>query len=799
MRHWLLLYLLLAANAAAFVRLQHSSSISAPRAGLAYTRLCAKSLLDDPILLAPSPEPGKENEVIVSDSPAFGLQRTLYNHRRKLRARGALFDPGDCVYLASGPYRNARGTVLSTFRRAPGEPYLVSVVLDCRNERGIVRGSLSGYHGTCVTVRESQLTARPLFTPYAPPPLSSEENHGLDRRGGARNGSTVKPLTSVLLARVFNCVRISELKWIFDRMHRSGVQGALPYQAVAIQIARGLNAPQDAVDVAALLTAVLERVRLEVKKGYSDEARTSTPWLSWALGVFRNSGLVKDEALLLPIYRFIRDVLISGKLSDLTQGEIALLASGFRHCFRYCNDVLHRLAMIYSYMPAKGVVPRHATSLAAALAHAGIVHPAFSRLMFEVVKGEHALLCPSGAVHLLEYLSNDPATPQAIKDELLACCSVAEFLKPNSTPDGPDHNLALRLAWLSEREMSELLHALRTGECEMPPSAAAVALLNPRCRVPNHELTNLLLVRASRLFDTLSVKARKALLTAARLMKQCPREVFDAVDRYLSGLGADRVLDSATAQALAQFLPSIPDSRPESQRLVLEHIERFIAFTLTLLREKAIDVKQRKSVMAKAATCLQYIPMLGFELDSLARQSAELLRDGLPFASDRLSVLLGMMAVQSISPSYFDAAADAARALIADPSVGLPQEVAPLAELLLILGMHAEGCKKLRDDLMHLGLPELPPARTKKVAKPLPHRDVRDFSVLFALLVRSRLCEDWSGLLATAYVFAEDNIEALSSADLLLLRDSLVSLGAFDAKWEGLIASVAKGIDAVTE
>ncbi|GBE60731.1 phage antirepressor domain-containing protein, putative [Babesia ovata] len=797
MRHWLLLYLLLSINAAAFVRFQTSSSISFPKAGLPYTDIRAKSLLDDPILLAPSPEPGKENEVIVSDSPAFGLQRTLYTHRRKLRAKAPSFDPGDCVYLASGPYRNARGTVLSTFRRAPGEPYLVSVVLDCRNERGIVRGPLSGYHGTSVTVRESQLIARPLFTPYAPPPLSSEENHGLDRRGGSRNGGTSKPLKSVLLARVFNCVRISELKWIFDRMRRNGVQGALPYQAVAIQIARGFNAPQDDVDTVALVTDVLERIRLELEKGYTEEDRPSIPWLAWALGVLRNRGMLKDDSLLSPIYKFIRDVVISGKLSDLTQGEIALMASGFRQCFRYRNDVLHRLAMIYSYVPAKGVIPRYATSLAASLAHARQVHPAFSRLMYEVVKEEHALLSPSGAVYMLEYLYNDPATPQEVKDVLLACCSVAEFLKPNSTPYGPSHSLALRLAWLSEREMSELLHALRTGECEMPPSVAASALLNPRCRVPNHELTRLLLVRASRIFGTLSVKAHKALLTAARRMKECPREVFDALDRYLSGLDADRVLDATTAQSLAQFLPSIPDSRPESQRLVLEHIERFITFTLTILREKAIDVKQRKSVMAKATTCLQYIPMLGFELDSLARKSAELLRNGLPFAYDRLSVLLGIMAVQSISPSYFNAASDAARALIADSSVALPPDVAPLAELLLILRMEAEGSKKLESDLMHLRLPELPPASTKKAVKPLPHRDVRDFSVLFALLVRSRLCEDWGGVLATAYVFAEDNIEALSSADLLLLRDSLVSLGAFDAKWEGLIASVAKGIDAV--
>ncbi|ORM41754.1 uncharacterized protein BXIN_2815 [Babesia sp. Xinjiang] len=798
MRLWLLLLHILVSLVDAFLvhdgGLRLTSGVSRP----SWPVLRGKSLLDDPLLLAPSSKPGEDHEVVVSESPAFGLQRTLYTHRRKARARGPLFNPGDCVYLASGPYRNARGTVLSTFRRAPGEPHLVSVVLDCRNERGIVRGRLNGYHGFRLTVRESQLTARPPFSPFSPPPLSSDEYRGLSRtKSGHIRRSQEDSFIALLMSRVVNSVHISDFQYAFDSLCRLNVDKEYPYQSLVVQIARNFSFQEEGGDLRNLVNSILGRLRHVMKAECSGISRGTIPWFSWAVGMLRSRRLINDEETCDIIVKRISNLLLSGKLDALTQGEISLLAMGFYNCGPLRHEVLHRLAMLFSYFPVKTVESRRASVLARSLTNAGIVHPAFSRLICDMIRGEHDLLPPESAVHLLEYLSTDPSTPQTIKDELLACCSVPEFLKPTATPEGPAYELAVRLAGLSDREMSELLHAIRSGECELPLKVAVNSLRILPVVPSSLELIRLMLVRTSKIYDRLTLKQRLRVLHAAIRVNKCPIEVVDAVEHHLKSMEPDRVLEPSMAKVLGQFLPRIPDSRSSAQRVILDHLERFITFSLSSLREKALDAARARSVMRTATLCLERIPTLGYEMSVFAQHSATLLREGIKFAPHRMSILLGLMAVQAMSPKYFDAASESARQLLADPSVVIPSEVLPLVELLLAVKSTTEGEDSCSSLSGHVNIPLLPVPKDI-ASKPRRHRDVHDFSVLFSLMVRSRLLDKRGNLLSNAFVFAEDNINSLSSVDLLLLRDALVSLDAFDEKWEGLFALVPKGIDAVT-
>ncbi|GIX63718.1 uncharacterized protein BcabD6B2_31530 [Babesia caballi] len=798
MRFWLLLLTSCSAYVAAFHHARNASPAPSLTAGFPGRALRAKSLLDDPLLLAPSAEPGKDHEVVVSDSPAFGLQRVLYTHRRRVRSRGPLFAPGDCVYLVSGPYRNARGTVLSTFRSATGQPHLVSVVLDCRNERGIVRHALSSFHGCRVTVRESQLATKPVFAPYSPPAYPVEDSTGLDRGGGSRpHRASHSPLLRVLVSRITNSTRVPELRALFDSISQLDLDDAAPYCSLTVQLARSLEMKEDGAAPRSLVDAVLSRLHSALQADYSERLRASIPWLAWALHVFRRRRAVSDLQTMDDVYNDLGKIVLSGKLKDLTQPEIAHLATGFRNVPHLRKRMLHWLALVYSYVPPNTVHVRSVATVAYALTHARVSHWGFSRLLRDFVTGEYEVIPPEAALCILEYLNADPETPQRVKDLLLACCSAADFLKPTASPAGPLYVHALRLARLSERDMSDCLHAIKSGECQLPSSVTMNSLFAIPLGPSTAELLRLFVMQLTSRFGELTSPQRLHLLNVARRLTNCPVELVDALDLYLRGLAKDFVLDHKAAMALAQFLPRIPDARQGTQMLVLEHLERFITFTLSLLRDRALDESTAKNVMRQATACLRSIPLLGYELPSFAHTSAALLREGLPHAPSRLSVLLGMMSVHAMCPSYFETASEAARKLLEDPCTNLTAEDAPLAELLLLVKKAVEGADSLgptSERLHSLHLPTLRP----EAAGDVNWGYVKQFSVLFSLLARSRLMSNRGEALSAAYVFAEDNIGSLSSTDLLLLRDALVSLDAFDAKWEGLMASVPKGIDAVT-
>ncbi|GFE54907.1 hypothetical protein BaOVIS_023110 [Babesia ovis] len=790
-------------NGTAVPLLQILSSVGTASAPLSQTTeprhhpLRARSLLDDPLLLAESQEPGREHELVLSESPAYGLQRTLYTHRRHVKAKGPLYQPGDHVYLVSGPYRNARGTVLSTYRRAPGEPHLVTVVLDCRNERGILMSHLKDYHGSRITVWETQLDSQPLFAPYSPPTLYGDAYRGLDR-GTRRRPKASDGLTALVMERIINSIHIDDLQSAFDYICQLGISSAYPYMSLLIQVARRIEISDDIDKVRSLVNAALLRVSDAVSQGYSEDQRHTIPWFTWSLSVLRIKGAIEDWESFENVCRYLMDLVIDGHLRNLSQGEIGLLAMGFRFKSHSCQEVMYRLAMIYSYTPAKTALTKHVAALATSLSDARVLHPGFSRLVCNMIKYEYSVPSPHSAVAMLKYLSKDRNTPQSIKDALFACCSVAHFLRPSSSPYGPCYNLAITLATLSDREMSELLHALRSGETELPINAAMRALFNLPVDTANLELIKLLLAQVSAEYESLRLKHRIRVLTVARRMKDCPAEVIDAVERILTNMEPDRVLEPAMAQALGEFLPHIPDTRSSVQRLILNHLERFVTFSLALLRENAMDPVRSREVMLNATSFLQSIPSLGYELPSFAQQSATLIREGINSAPDKLSVLLSIMSIQAMCPKYFNDAAEAAQKVLTDESATLPPDVAPLAELLLAVKANMEGQNSCSSLEGRLEIPSLPLPLEQGWPIP-PYRDVKDFSVSFSLLARSRLLDDRGGTVNSAYVFAEDNLASLSSIDLLLLRDALVTLNAFDTKWEGLLASLPKGIDAVTQ
>ncbi|EDO06570.1 hypothetical protein BBOV_II006200 [Babesia bovis T2Bo] len=800
MRLWLLFYVYVFQIANSYLissgHTNFLSSLSTP--GTRVTRTNAKSLLDDPLLLAPSTEPGGEHHLVLSNSPAFGIQRTLYTHRRNVRAQGPLYNTGQHVYLVSGPYRNARGTVLSTFRRGPGEPHLVSVVLDCRNELGIVPVSLSHYHGTRITVWENQLVDRPPYTPHSPPSLYNKGFNSLDQavfinspqRSARRNLSSI-------VERIINTINLDGLESCFDQLCRMDIFSPYPYMSLIVQLVRKLQMDEDRARLGVLVNAVLLRLANDTKLFYTVRQRSTIPWFTWALSVLRMNHLLNGWESYDKLNAYIGSVLLNGYLTDLTQGEINLMAMGFRFHSSIRKEVLHRLAMLFSHLPASTIIMRHASGLAMSLNDAGIVHPGFNRLLCEMIKNQYSLPSEQGAVCLLKYLSCDPNTPQAIKDELLACCSVSSFLDPRATPYGPSYKMAITLAQLSDREMSELLHAINTGEVDIPLSVIKRCIFSIDLSPSTVELLSLLVKKGAKHFEKLGGKAQHRILTLAPMLNGCPSEVIDAVERDLGAMHPSCVLDPEKAYALGKLLPSIPESRVGVQKLILRRLEHFLESTLSLLRENAMSPSIARAVMIKATSFLQAITYLGYELPSLARNAATLLREGIGASPDRTNFLLALVSVQAMCPNYFNEASRAARALLKDPGAEVPSDVRVLSELLLSVKQSTEGEASCSSLVGHIDIPALPPEVVKDgIVR--PSKDVRDFSLLFLLLVRSGLFDDRGGILNTAYVFAEDNLHALSSIDLLMLRDALVSVDAFDSKWEGLLASVPKGIDAVT-
>lgn len=799
MRLWPVFLSVVATHVTAFVPLRPEGSLSHLPIGRRVNQYGAKSLLDDPLLLAPSSEPGKDDEVVVSKSPAFGLQRTLYTHKRNISAKKPRYNTGDHVYMASGPYRNARGTVLSTFRKAPGEPYLVSVVLDCRNECGVLRGALTDYHGTRVTVHESQLTPRPLFSPYSPPPLSCEDSYMAAVKGKGK-GSRMSPegFNLQCITRIINSSSAKELRSVYDLLCRTTNICPLPYQCMLIQLARSLNQSYDIDGVRTLANELLGRLRVSLEEGFSDQSRKSIPWMVWSLHTLHKAHLIRDYESYTAIYRLVRRLLLSNKLPDLTQGEIGLISTGFSSApFQY-KDAYHRLAMIYSYFKPSVVDSKYAATLSGSLSREGISHPGFTRLMCEVVKGQYEVLSSTSALFILEYLANEPDVPQEIKDELLACCSVVEFLKPDASGKQRFRE-AVRLARLSTSEMEELCIGLRSLDLHLMPYDIMWTLSIMRVSPSTSEVVRLLIILASRYFEEYEPKEQIRLLYASRRLKECPTQLIDALEDHLNSMEEDRVLDPLTLKCMARWLSSIPDSRHSCQRLVLEHVERFINFSLNLSRDSAMDERTLRRMMRNVTDCLQAIPILGYELESLAHSASKLLRTYLQYVPDRLRVLLSMLSILAMSRTLFADASKAAYKLLSDPTYEIDEEVKPLAELLLVVKGAMEGTHCIAPIIERFALPSLPePVDSDMKVTSTPHMDVKEYPVMFSLLVQSGLLDDRSGALSKLYVFAEDNLSSLSNADLVLMRDALVAIGAFDEKWIALIDSLPKGIDAVT-
>ncbi|KAK1443730.1 hypothetical protein BgAZ_206060 [Babesia gibsoni] len=790
--------LVFASSTAAFI---HSRSdyrcAKLPRSSL-NNGCYAKSLLDDPLLLAPSTEPGKDHEVVVSNSPAFGLQRTLYRHKLNVRSRGPLFNPGDSAYMASGPYRNSRATVLSVFKRAPGEPFWVNVVLDCRNERGILKAALAKYHGTRVTVVESQLTPRPLFSPYSPPPLSVEDNYMASiKRLKGRESKLDTNIIGKYMYRVINASSVAEIKTVFDTIRRFDDKYEFPYDSILVQLARAVNIGLDGDTAEVLTNELLACLSVTVEKPLTDKSRTTLPWAVWALHTLHKKHLVKEFEAYGSFFNTVRRLLMTNRLGDLTQGEVALLASGFWSSPFPRTDVYNRLAMIFSYFPANAVDTKHAAVLAGALARERIEHPGFTKLLCEVVREQKHIFSPSSAVYVLDYLAMDPEVPQEVRDVLYACCSVADLLKPDASPQGPLIRQAVLLARLNKSEMDELCIAFRSESLHVPLSeilwTMSTLLLSPNTA----ELYRLLIIRASHDLEKLGDKELRRLVHISSKMKECPIELVDALENYLRKRWEGRRIEAFLLRVFSSILTKIPPSRQSCQMLILEHIERFINDSLCLLNDGAIDEAGKVRVISNVIECLQHIPMTGYEMPNMAAASANIIRKCVKYSPNRVKTLISILSIQAMCTSYFEDASNAACSLLSGPDNKLSEDVSPLTELLLMVKATLEGEGSVRTLKERLNLEPLPSANINYSKAP-PQMDVRDVPLMFSLLVRSHLLDDCSGVLNKLYVFAEENLSSLSNADLVLMRDGLVAVGAFDEKWTALIDSIPKGIDVIT-
>lgn len=794
---WLLAWALLAVHVTAFLGNRQETFCLQRPVEKRSQKHTAKSLLDDPLLLEPSSVPGEDNEVVVSKSPAFGLQRILYRHKRALRAKGPHFNRGDAVYLCSGPYRGARGTVLATHKTTPGDPCFVTVALDCRNERGIVKKALAEYHGTRVTVAESQLTSRALFSPYTPPPLSREDQYLVDIRRRERRKSRVgNNIIGMLLSRISSSTTLSELMSILDVARRAEIKEPVIYQSALIQIARSHHTNDDPEELKTFVNETLRKLSKSLSDEVSPALRESIPWTAWAMQRMYKRHLIDDYVAYCIILSRIKDLVLNNRLTDLTQGDISLLAVGFSEYIPPCKDLYHRLAMLYSYFHPGAVNTRRAAQLANGLVREGVQHQGFTNLLCKVVKNGKRVLSAQEAVLILDYLSSCPDVPREIKDELLASCSVAEFLRPEATPNGPSIRHAIRLARLNNLEMEELCTALRSRSFHIPLTEIMWAIYCLRYTPQTSEACWLLIVRASRHLNELVPKEFIRVLNVSRKLHKYPLQLVDALYSYLQMREEEFITDPGMLKALASILTKIPESRQECQVLILKHIERFIVASLELSQDNAIDEEHLTTILTNVTECLQHITLVGYEVETMAKAAAKLIRSCIKYSSDRARLLLSILSIKAMCNSYFEAAAKAARSLLSDPKTELDEEVAPLAELLLMVKATIEG-KESISSIGKDGLGPLPASSEEPEEPDSPN--VKDYPLMFSLMVRSNLLDVQSGILNDLYVFAEDNLDSLSNADLVLMRDGLVALGAFDQKWVNLIDSIPKGIDAVTE
>uniref|UniRef100_A0A3B0N5D4 Uncharacterized protein n=1 Tax=Theileria annulata TaxID=5874 RepID=A0A3B0N5D4_THEAN len=110
----------------------------------------------EPLIFTQCSDPGKEHEVVVSDSQTHGINKVIHDVRRRNNTNKPIFPVGSHVFIQNGP--NNRGTVLFNKFIQIAKPYQVLIALDCRNNDGLIKENYLKYHGTSHWIPEHYLT-----------------------------------------------------------------------------------------------------------------------------------------------------------------------------------------------------------------------------------------------------------------------------------------------------------------------------------------------------------------------------------------------------------------------------------------------------------------------------------------------------------------------------------------------------------------------------------------------------------------------------------------------------------------
>ncbi|XP_952134.1 uncharacterized protein TA13980 [Theileria annulata] len=110
----------------------------------------------EPLIFTQCSDPGKEHEVVVSDSQTHGINKVIHDVRRRNNTNKPIFPVGSHVFIQNGP--NNCGTVLFNKFTQIAKPYQVLIALDCRNNDGLIKENYLKYHGTSHWIPEHYLT-----------------------------------------------------------------------------------------------------------------------------------------------------------------------------------------------------------------------------------------------------------------------------------------------------------------------------------------------------------------------------------------------------------------------------------------------------------------------------------------------------------------------------------------------------------------------------------------------------------------------------------------------------------------